>query len=233
VRVPKTNVAEQPRGVSPTVLLALGLVSGAVALAYEVLWTRELLNLLGSTTRASALVLAAFMGGLALGAYAAGRWTVRIRSPLRLFAAAEATLGLVGLVFPFALHHLSKQVAVSTVLEAALLALLIAPACLMGVALPALAAALQHQGDIQSKHVAALYGLNALGGAVAALGVGLMALPTLGLSASRWSAAGAGLLLAVLALAMSARARPCAPKEKICAQSAVSDIPAEPPCWAH
>ena len=40
------------------------MVACAVALAYEVLWTRELLNLLGSTTRASALVLAGFMAGL-------------------------------------------------------------------------------------------------------------------------------------------------------------------------
>ena len=30
-----------------SIILTLGFVSGGVALAYEVLWTRELLNLLG------------------------------------------------------------------------------------------------------------------------------------------------------------------------------------------
>ena len=63
------------------IILTLGFVSGGVALAYEVLWTRELLNLLGSTTRASALVLAAFMFGIASGAWCAGRWTYHHRLP--------------------------------------------------------------------------------------------------------------------------------------------------------
>jgi spermidine synthase len=63
-------------------VLVLGLVSGGVALSYEVLWGRELLNVLGSTTRASAVVLTAFMGGIAVGAWFAGRWFRRSTRPL-------------------------------------------------------------------------------------------------------------------------------------------------------
>ena len=33
------------------IILMLGLVSGGVALAYEVLWTRELLNVLATSVR--------------------------------------------------------------------------------------------------------------------------------------------------------------------------------------
>lgn len=206
-------------------LLGLGFISGAVALAYEVLWTRELLNLLGSTTRASALVLAGFMGGLALGAYVAGRWTVGTGRPLRLFAAAEAGLACIGLVFPYVLHYAASRIGVGAALDATLLALLFIPAFLMGIALPTLAAALHHQGATQPKYVAALYGLNALGGAAAALGVGLMALPTLGLSVSERSAAVAGVLVALLAWALSARTRPFFSTEETYAQAAPSDIP--------
>ncbi len=224
----ETNVPERTRPASPPILLALGLASGAVALAYEVLWTRELLNLLGSTTRASAIVLAGFMGGLALGAYGAGRWTVRTGRPLRLFAAAEAALGFVGLVFPYVLHYATWRIGTGAILDAALLALLLAPASLMGVALPALAAALQHQGAIQPKYVAALYGLITLGGAAAALGVGLMVLPTLGLAASGRTVAAAGLLLAVLAWAISARTRSSLLTEETPPKSGVLDIPSGP-----
>ena len=47
--------------------------SGAAALVYEVTWTRLLTLQLGHTVAAASTVLAAFMGGLALGAWIAGR----------------------------------------------------------------------------------------------------------------------------------------------------------------
>src|SRR5919197_5991448 len=51
----------------------LYMVSGAAALVYEVVWTRLLTLQLGHTVAATSTVLAAFMGGLAVGAWAAGR----------------------------------------------------------------------------------------------------------------------------------------------------------------
>jgi hypothetical protein len=53
-------------------LLIYGL-SGAAGLIYEILWTRQLTLLMGHTTAAVSAVLAAFMGGLAIGAAAGGR----------------------------------------------------------------------------------------------------------------------------------------------------------------
>src|SRR5207244_810285 len=46
--------------------------SGAAALVYEVAWTRLLTLQLGHTVAAASTVLAAFMGGLAIGAWLAG-----------------------------------------------------------------------------------------------------------------------------------------------------------------
>src|SRR5436189_5105558 len=48
--------------------------SGAAALVYEVAWTRMLTLQLGHTVAAASTVLAAFMGGLAIGAWIAGQW---------------------------------------------------------------------------------------------------------------------------------------------------------------
>ena len=205
-------------------ILALGLVSGGVALTYEVLWTRELLNLLGSTTRASALVLAGFMAGLALGAYGIGRWTARSRRPLLLFAAAEAALAGVGLFFHTGLRAAADRFVDDAALDAVLLVGVVAPAILMGAALPTLAAALQHKGANRPHHVALLYGLNTLGGAVAALGVGLVALPAIGLGASARSAAAIGLLLAVVAWSRSGRTRRSARPRQTPAASDEKDL---------
>ena len=48
-------------------VLLLFFCSGATALVYEVLWSKYLSLLLGSTVQAQTVTLAAFMGGLALG----------------------------------------------------------------------------------------------------------------------------------------------------------------------
>ncbi len=218
------HVRPRWRQVSTPLLFALGLLSGAVALAYEVLWARELLNLLGSTTRASALVLAGFMAGLSLGAYVVGRYTVAFTRPLLLYAAAETALGGIGLLFPHSLQFLAARVGSDVLLDTLLFSLLAGPAFLMGAALPALAAALQLGGAAQPRHVAALYGLHTLGGATAAFGVGLAALPSLGLAASERTAAVAGLLLAAIAWILSTRALPASEMERKSASSPALDL---------
>ncbi|MGH7832420.1 MAG: hypothetical protein ACREQK_02150 [Candidatus Binatia bacterium] len=48
-------------------------VSGAAGLIYEVVWARQLALFFGNTAEAHTVVLAAFMGGLALGYYKFGR----------------------------------------------------------------------------------------------------------------------------------------------------------------
>ena len=51
--------------------LVLYAASGAAALVYEVAWTRLLTLQMGHTVAAASTVLAAFMGGLAVGAWIA------------------------------------------------------------------------------------------------------------------------------------------------------------------
>ena len=63
--------------------------SGAAALIYQVAWVRLLTLSLGHTVAAASTVLAAFMGGLALGAWAAGRAADRRTTTLAMYAALE------------------------------------------------------------------------------------------------------------------------------------------------
>src|SRR5262245_44190829 len=82
------------------VLLACFFLSGASGLVFEMVWTRLLTLVFGSTTLAVSTVLTAFMGGLGLGSYVAGRMADRLRDPVRAYAAAEAAVGVYALAVP-------------------------------------------------------------------------------------------------------------------------------------
>lgn len=122
--------------------------SGAAALLFEVLWFRALGRVLGSTVWAAALVLTAFMLGIALGGLLASRWAQRVRSPARVFAAAEVVVALGGVLLVWGLPLLEEplgrwlapladQPALSASVRLGLaLAAMLAPTVAMGITLP-------------------------------------------------------------------------------------------------
>ena len=79
------NQTSRPRGLLATVLV-LFFVSGALALVYQVVWTRMMTHVFGSTAVAVGTVLAAFMAGLAIGSWYFGRIADRVPDRLRLYA---------------------------------------------------------------------------------------------------------------------------------------------------
>ncbi|MGQ9591999.1 MAG: hypothetical protein ACUVYA_17090, partial [Planctomycetota bacterium] len=81
-------------------LLAVLAVSGAAALGVEVVWARMLHRILGSTALSVAAVVAGFLGGLGLGAFAAERLLPRIRRTLGAYALAEVAAAGATCVFP-------------------------------------------------------------------------------------------------------------------------------------
>src|ERR1043165_5025695 len=60
--------------------------SGFAGLIYESIWSHYLKLFLGHAAYAQTLVLAIFMGGMAVGAALAARYTSRIANPLRTYA---------------------------------------------------------------------------------------------------------------------------------------------------
>src|SRR5262245_8744078 len=62
------------------------LLSGAAGLIHEVVWARLLGHLFGATSMAISTVLAAFMGGLAIGSYWIGSMTHRLADRRRTYA---------------------------------------------------------------------------------------------------------------------------------------------------
>src|ERR1044071_6278482 len=73
--------------------------SGFAGLIYESIWTQYLRLFLGHAAYAQSLVLAVFMGGMALGAAWCGRRSARLANPLLAYAAVEAVVGAAAVVF--------------------------------------------------------------------------------------------------------------------------------------
>ena len=81
------------------VFFALFTVSGFSGLIYQSIWSHYLKLFLGHAAYAQTLVLAIFMGGMALGAWLTSRYSLRIRNLLRGYAIAELGIGVLALAF--------------------------------------------------------------------------------------------------------------------------------------
>ena len=85
-------------------VLPLFFLTGASSLVYQVIWLRSLAYIFGSTTYATATVLSAFMGGLALGSYLFGKIADRARRPLAVYGVLEIGIGVFALLFPLLMN---------------------------------------------------------------------------------------------------------------------------------
>jgi spermidine synthase len=197
-------------------VLAAFLFSGAAALIYEVVWTRALSLVLGSTTHAVSTMLATFMAGLALGAWIGGRLADRSRDPLLLFGACEVGIGLSGIlslpliwVLPrfylglYRAFHLDA--ALFFTLQIALCALvMLLPTTLMGATFPLVSRAITGRMEELGRKVGSAYSLNTVGAVAGSLVAGFLLIPRLGM---RGTVLAAGLLNLVVGLIFVLRSR--------------------------
>lgn len=215
-----TTLSRTRRGSAIPPLIAICFVlSGATALVYEVLWARVLGLVLGATTIAISAVLAAFMGGLALGSAMAARFVSWISRPLRAYALIEIAIGLYALVVPILfvlvdrahaagwqqLHPGSFSSALLRFVVAALV--LVVPTSLMGATLPVLVSAVRRAGDYRAAAVARLYTLNLAGAIIGTATAGFVFLPSFGVRITIWIAAATNLAIGIAALLFSWKAR--------------------------
>ena len=219
---PAAPGATPPAGRSrvPVLLPLLGaalFVTGACGLVYQQLWLRELSLVFGVTVYAAATVLAAFMAGLALGSWLAGRLIDRARRPLLWFGLCEVAVGAVALVTPAALRLIEDlyvslsggpdtPLAVLTVLRLVLgFAVLLLPATLMGASMPVvIRAAVSHSDELGSR-TALLYAVNTTGAIVGTLAAGFYFIGEFGVWTTFVIAAAGNVVVGVVSVAVSGR----------------------------
>ncbi len=81
-------------------ILLFLLLSGSCGLVYEILWMKMLTLVIGNAVFSVTTVLTAFMGGLALGSFLAGRQVDQIKNPLKTYGLLEGGIGLYALLLP-------------------------------------------------------------------------------------------------------------------------------------
>jgi spermidine synthase len=192
-----------------TALYALFFLSGVSALIYELVWQRLLNLLFGVSTLSVSAVLAAFMGGLALGGLLFGRAADRTSRPLRFYAWLEAGIGVGGLLVPYAfvlLGHVYMSLHASlepgqwggTCLRFGLSFLMLAvPATLIGGTLPIMGRLAVRCSRTLPSAFSLLYAVNTLGAVVGAALTGFVLLRYRGMHETLWIAAGLNCLVAL------------------------------------
>ena len=227
-------------------VLACFFLSGASGLILEMVWTRGLTLVFGSTTLAISTVLATFMGGLGLGSFVAGRFADRLRDPVRAYAWAELGIGVYALLVPLALSAYpplnrwlwaafgDRYALLSLIRFAASAGLLLLPTTLMGATLPILARFLvASPGELGrvGGNLGTLYAVNLFGAVAGSFFAGFVFLPQFGVRTTNAIAAGFDIALAVTVLALRARlARGRAPAPSLeVATTALPDKAAAPP----
>ena len=196
-------------------IIFLFFCSGATALVYEVVWSKYLALIFGSTIYAQTVVLAVFMGGLALGNWLFGRRADLLKQPLATYGYVEMAIGIYAFFFDL-LHSLADSlfIAVGTgMLEKSLLlliwkgvlatGLLLVPTVLMGGTLPLVAAWLQRSHEDPSRWSARFYSINSLGAVTGSLLSGFVLVRELGLVATLQAAALANLLIGGTAIILA------------------------------
>src|SRR3990172_7062935 len=200
------NPASAPRWPRRIILLAFTL-SGVSGLIYELVWMRRLTLIFGSTTLAVSTVLAALMGGLALGSYLLGRVADRrTETALFTYGLLEVGLTLYALLMPLlfrlvealflaAYPGLESAPSIFFLLQFLLTAaVIVPPSVLMGGTLPMLSRALVSHLDDLGGRVGTLYAVNTLGAGAGTALTTYLFLPQIGLWRSQ-------LLAAMLSLA--------------------------------
>jgi len=201
--------AGAPRYLPLLVLLFAG--SGCSALIYEIVWFQLLQLAIGSTAVSLGVLLATYMGGLCLGSLGLPRLRLR-QHPLRVYAALEAGIAVLGLVVLVAIPLIDRVYVAGAAhgLPGMLLRglfcviCLLPPTVLMGASLPAIARWTESTPRGASWW-GVLYGGNTAGAVFGCLLAGFYILRIYNMAMATFAAVAINLAVAAVSLWLAAR----------------------------
>jgi predicted membrane-bound spermidine synthase len=206
---------------SRATLFLLFTVSGFAGLIYESIWSHYLKLFLGHAAYAQTLVLAIFMGGMALGSWLCSRFSGGWKNLLVNYALTEAVIGAcalafhplfvaaTGAAFDFILPALGSEFAATCFKWCLGTALILPQSILLGMSFPLMSGGLiRRHPDAPGASLAMLYFTNSLGAAIGVLASGFFMIAKLGLPGTIQAA---GLMNLALAAAVWLLARGAEP----------------------
>lgn len=194
---------------------ALGVMvaSGFAALGYQIVWTQQSAVWLGHEAAAVLAVVAAFFGGLAVGALALGPLIERSLRPERWYAACEVLIAVWSVALALLMAPIGHAVLDATgaqpspgwqwaVAFCSIFLLLLPATAAMGATLPAMERVLARI-DRDKGSIAPLYACNTLGAVIGVVAAAFWLVPEFGLTRTAVVCAAFNLLCAALALGVA------------------------------
>ena len=227
---PPAQPPEQPSWLVYFGVIACFFLSGLAALLYQTAWLRQFSLVFGTSELAVATVLAAYMGGLALGSAVAGRYAGRVTRPVLVYGLLEAGIALSALAVPLLL--LAARALYASILggqpappDASAIGqpifyLLVAfvvlavPTGFMGATLPLLIRYAVRTDAEVGPRVALLYAINTAGAVCGTVIAAFVLLPALGLNRTVWVGVAVNALVFVIAAALARGRRDSAPTDE-------------------
>jgi spermidine synthase len=173
-------------------LVAIG-ISGFLALAYEVVWTRVLLYVLSASVYAFSIMLTTFLGGLALGSLLLSPRVDRLRSGFRLFGILEILIGAAALLSVLLLSRFAgihdallilfrveSWSALALVKYVEALLVVFVPTLLMGMIFPLVTSLYARDLENIGARVGRIVAVNTVGAVVGSFSAGFLLIPLLG-----------------------------------------------------
>jgi spermidine synthase len=166
--------------------LVIAFLSGLTSLGYQVTWVRLLASGTGNTTYVFTIILALFLGGIAIGALVFSLVRHRIGDPIRLLAVAQATVailaiaGLVGVLGrPETLDPGKPLETIGSLIGSAFWVVL-PVTVVLGIAFPAASALLRDEAAEAGTESGSLLAVNTAGAILGSVVVPFVLMPTIG-----------------------------------------------------
>ena len=204
-----------PRWLGPAALFVFAL-SGCSGLIYQSIWSKYLGLYLGHAAYAQSLVLAIFMGGMAIGAWWASTRSIGWRNLLRAYAIIELVIGIAGALFhpiyggltgfayDTAFPNLPGSWAVQAFKWSSGALLILPQSILLGMTFPLMSSGLMRRLRVGDGAIlGGLYFTNSIGAAFGALFATFVLLPAIGLPGAMRFGAILNIVVALAAFLLS------------------------------
>jgi len=189
--------------------------SGMAALIYEVVWTRELSLVFGSTVYAVSMMLTSFMSGLSLGGFLGGKWADRSKNLFALFGKLELGIAVFGLLtipliqilptlYFFVYNNLRPSFLLFFFFQLLLsFIIMLIPTTFMGATFPVVAKINTASIDELGNDVGNVYSINTVGSILGSMSAGFLLIPIIGVIGTTMVAAVLNLLVSTTMILVS------------------------------
>ena len=196
-------MGEEKHNMRKLLLLAF-FFSGMTALIYEIVWSRPLQLIFGSTIYAVSTILTTFLAGFGIGAYIFRNIADKSKNPVWLFSLLEFGIGIYGLILTYLFRVLPTiylsvvDVGDSQFLQFTLIfVVLIIPTTLFGATWPVVNKAYITLSGL-GKDVGLLYATNSFGAFLGPLITAFILIPSLGIQLTSIIASLANITIAIV-----------------------------------